>query len=488
MAVVLGNDPYALLGLPQEQPMGERERALFADSLHRRRRAEEFGYDMAAQQVGYGMQGQMLDYRLAAQAEQDARQQAAYDARQQAGQQAQMEQIQFRDDLGAIRDYEQNAPPAGLAQRQRQINANNQAIVAPEQEERNQILQGFAAGNPQWRNIGLSRGVLAYSADQSAEMARLNTALDKARTQNNLTPPQRAAAIRSLTDKLQAIENNPQPVPPQQQPPTPAEKFQQSTFTTTSPTTGMETTYTYDRSGMPRPLELSEQEKSHLKVEESRRIEADKAALGAVTSGGGPRPASVREHIATNPEAYNKLYDSVQKALTKPGEEGMPPTPPTLDEIRSEMNRRIELQEEMQREFQSKLNTPPPGQNVFGGPQGGFTPSPWSGQQQAPPQAGAPQAQMNVPDSAQQSPAPTDWLAAEPELKPIADALRREQESGGKKTDGYLATFRRTSQTPMPLPPKGREATLEDGGVYLVQGRPHVFLSLGGKSKFVPLP
>jgi hypothetical protein len=110
---------------------------------------------------------------------------------------------------------------------------------------------------------------------------------------------------------------------------------------------------------------------------------------------------------------------------------------------------------------------------------------------------------MNVPDQVQPPAAPQiepfspEWLAAEPKLKPLMDAKRREAES--VKRDGmqldtadYLKNFRATAATPMTLPmPSGGKKFgigLKDGGVYLHKGRRWVYLAHGATGDFVMLP
>lgn len=431
MPIKFGHDPYGLLGLPQEQPMGQREEMFLEDALKRRRDFEQFGYGLYDTNLRASAQMQIADQR-------DSRMVQMQGAQQQF--QAQQNE----------RDFQQQQQILQQQGQQQQQNFDHQ-FTAKQQ-----------ADLAQWSN---NKNAL------EAQIAQYDNQLQQARD-----PQQQALIMKRIEERMTALDmvnaklGAIKPVPIPKPPPPNLQQESQDNIMFSGPDGNVVQglppqgysgpVWKRNRNGVWDMEEIKSQK--DLVQEQQWKIEAQQAK----TYG----------DWQLSKAKYRSELLKLSKPTKKTGPDGAKATVPMYspEEIEAKVNQAFP---EGQVPMPGQNRPPEPGMNPLGAPT--QTESPWGNPGPAP--AGEPP----LPPTAQQQ--QPDPIESNPDLKPLKDAMRRERESGGKQTDGYLATFRQTVQTPMLLPPKGSEAKLKDGGVYIIKGSPHVYFSLGGQSRFVPL-
>src|SRR5690606_32007773 len=117
-------------------------------------------------------------------------------------------------------------PPEAIADTQQRIDANQQVLQAPGDQQRQKLQQRIAAGDPAAVQEGLRRGMLRFSDRQKSEISRIQEAMGAVDRDPTMSPVDRMRAQRMLAEQLAAIR--PQEVPQAEQPPDPAESIRQS--------------------------------------------------------------------------------------------------------------------------------------------------------------------------------------------------------------------------------------------------------------------
>jgi hypothetical protein len=419
MAIVRGHDPYALLGLPQETPMGRREEMATQDAYRRRAMQEQFTYGLYDDMLRARTQMQIAEQR-------DQRMVEMQGAEQ-----------QFRQQQNDV-DFQQQQQILRQQGQQQQQNFDHQ-FTAKQQ-----------ADLATWTN---NKNALEA---QVVLMERIN---------------ERVKALDMVNTKLGSIKPVPVPKPP------PVDLNQLSN----------DSLFHYDDGGalvpggLPRGVAGTvftvEQRNGQTRlvphdikppVDEAKKQAADIEA----------KRIDTQSKIQIEKAKYMGHLLKIQE--TVPGKGGKPDTKKTLYTP--------EDAKRMADDAFRDLMPPDPtaadlGDYPLDAPPAQGQPAPQQAPPIAPPQAAAPPVQQQA---APVEPLSPQWFQAEPELKPIADAMRREQESGGKNTDAYLKNFRATMDTPAKRPRS--EADVVDGAVYDINGRRWVAFKSAGRARFVPLP
>lgn len=176
-----------------------------------------------------------------------------------------------------------------VAQNQ-QAMRNQDALRFPRQQANDRLMQGIQSGDPNAIQIGLSKGLLAFSPSQKQEIAQIRDAMDRLDRDPRMSPQDRQSGQAMLNQRLNSIR--PMVSSPDQRPADINEKVDQSIGQWTDPVSGRTYPVTIDRNGVPKVLELPEDQK--------KAKESDK-------------PVSLRESFFKDPSSFQKAYDAAYK-------------------------------------------------------------------------------------------------------------------------------------------------------------------------------
>lgn len=338
MGIVVGHEPnigaYGYAALAGAQGVTTRENLMWA-------------YQQRAQQAQQAAQNALAGQQIAANT-------ANHQASIQAG-------LAQNEQDNAARIYSQQLGLQG-DQQQQKFQAQQQDDQQQFQQDQLEQRQSFDADQKQraQESMLVKAGKLRYTPQQKQQMSQVQDAMSRLASDQTMSEYDRAKGMNMLQGQLRAIR--PQPVPDDEQPPSPQEAFQQQVIAAPDPATGIKRTWTRDRNGVWKAIDDPDAEQmasnhpwpsgqgvgdvwQHEQVPGLFLTRDPDGKVRQFTLPKTPeaKPQTMREKVQADPEARNRLLDQAEKnvreKIKNSTEEGENTREPKSQEIHDEAER-----------------------------------------------------------------------------------------------------------------------------------------------------